>query len=167
MFKEISVEELNFNPFTKIGKDWMLVAAGDESGYNMLTASWGGVGILWGCNTVTTYIRQSRYTKKFIDSNNKFTLSFFGDEYKKSLSICGSVSGRDCDKAKEANITPYFTDGTTAFNEAEMIIVCSKIYEDFMPAENFTDKSADEKFYKDKDYHTMYIGKIEKILIKE
>ena len=26
-FKEIAVEELNFNPFTKIGKEWLLITA--------------------------------------------------------------------------------------------------------------------------------------------
>lgn len=167
MFKEVNIEDLSFNPFTKIGKQWMLVSAGDEKGYNMLTASWGGMGVLWGCNTVTAYIRQSRYTKKFIDSCDKFALSFFDEEYKNALSICGTKSGRDTDKAKEANITPYFIEDTTAFNEAKMIIICSKIYADVMNKENFIDKEADEKFYADKDYHTLYIGKIEKVLINE
>ena len=39
-FKEIAVEELKFNPFTKIGKEWMLVTAGNEEGHNTMTASW-------------------------------------------------------------------------------------------------------------------------------
>lgn len=47
-FKEVSAEELQFNPFTKIGKEWMLVTAGDEEKHNTMTASWGGMGIMWG-----------------------------------------------------------------------------------------------------------------------
>ena len=30
-----------------IGKEWMLVSAGDKDKFNMMTASWGGVGFLW------------------------------------------------------------------------------------------------------------------------
>ena len=45
-FKEVKMEELNFNPFTKIGTEWMLITAGDEKKFNTMTASWGGVGIM-------------------------------------------------------------------------------------------------------------------------
>ena len=47
-FKEVSIDSLQFNPFTKISKEWMLVTAGDEKRSNTMTASWGGVGIMWG-----------------------------------------------------------------------------------------------------------------------
>ena len=129
-FKEVDIKSLNFNPFTKIGSEWMLITAGDESGCNTMTASWGGLGVLWGKNVATCYIRPQRYTKKFVDANDTFTLSFYGPEYKQALSICGSKSGRDCDKVKEAGLTPYFTDGTAAFEEAGMVFVCRKLYED-------------------------------------
>ena len=38
-FKEIKPEELNFNPFTRIGSDWMLLTAGTEDKFNTMTAS--------------------------------------------------------------------------------------------------------------------------------
>lgn len=113
-FKEVDIKSLTFNPFTKIGSEWMLITAGDQSGYNTMTASWGGLGVLWGKNVATCYIRPQRYTKKFVDANDTFTLSFYGPEHKQALSICGSKSGRDCDKVKEAGLTPYFVDGTAA-----------------------------------------------------
>lgn len=166
-FKEINLNELQFNPFTKIGSQWMLITAGDENGYNTMTASWGGMGVLWGKNVVTTYIRPQRYTKKFVDENDTFTLSFYGEEYRNALNICGTKSGRDCDKVSEAGLTPYFVDGTSAFEEAELIFVCKKIYEDHMPPENFVAKENDAKWYPNKDYHTMYIAEVEKVLIKE
>ena len=74
-FKEVGIKSLNFNPFTKIGSEWMLITAGDESGCNTMTASWGGLGVLWGKNVATCYIRPQRYTKKFVDANDTFTLS--------------------------------------------------------------------------------------------
>ena len=74
-----------------------------------------------GKNAVTTYIRPQRYTKEFVDANDTFTISFFDESYRKALNICGSVSGRDKDKIKEAGLTPYFVDGTAAFEEANLI----------------------------------------------
>ena len=61
-FTEIKAEQLNFNPFGKIGKQWFLVSAGDESTLNMMTASWGGLGVMWGKNVFTTVIRPTRKT---------------------------------------------------------------------------------------------------------
>ena len=46
-FKEIKPEELNFNPFTRIGSDWMLLTAGTEDKFNTMTASWGGLGHMY------------------------------------------------------------------------------------------------------------------------
>lgn len=166
-FKEISAEELQFNPFTKIGKEWMLVTAGNEEKHNTMTASWGGVGVMWGKNVVSVYIRPQRYTKEFVDANDTFTLSFYDESYKKALSICGSKSGRDCDKEKEAGLTPYYVDGTTAFEEANMILVCKKQYHQDMAQVHFDVKENVEKWYPDHDYHTMYMAEIVKVLVKE
>ena len=46
--KKISVEELSLNPMTLIANEWMLITAGDEKGYNTMTASWGHLGSIWG-----------------------------------------------------------------------------------------------------------------------
>ena len=83
--KEVKIEDLTFNPFTKIGKEWMLITAGDEKKSNTMTASWGGVGIMWGKNVATAYIRPQRYTKEFVDAEDMYTLSFFKEEYRKAL----------------------------------------------------------------------------------
>ena len=42
-FKEVTekLDAIDFNPYKKIGKEWFLVTAGDESGWNTMTASWG------------------------------------------------------------------------------------------------------------------------------
>lgn len=166
-FKEIDSKELKFNPFTKISKDWMLITAGDKDKFNTMTASWGSLGELWGKDTVTVYIRQSRYTKEFVDANDTFTVSFFGEEYRKALNICGTVSGRNTDKVKDAGLTPYFVDKTTAFEEASMVFVCKKMYHAEMPVLCFDAMENDAKWYPDKDYHTMYIAQIEKVLVRE
>lgn len=166
-FKEIAIEELQFNPFTKIGKEWLLITAGNRTKHNTMTASWGGLGIMWGKNIATVYIRPQRYTKEFVDANDTFTLAFFKEEYRKALNICGTKSGKDCDKEAEAGLTPYYIDETTAFEEADLIFVCKKQYHQEMLPECFDEKENDEKWYPKKDYHVMYMAEIEKVLVKE
>lgn len=165
-FQEIKAEDLKFNPFDKIGKEWMLITAGDEEKHNTMTASWGGLGIMWGKKVATAYIRPQRYTKEFVDAAERFTLSFYKEDFRKALNICGSKSGRDCDKETEAGLTPYYIDGTTAFEEADLILVCKKLYHQVMLPECFDDREQDVKWYPEKDYHTMYIAEIQKVLVR-
>lgn len=165
-FKDIKISDLQFNPFSKIGNEWMLITAGDEEKFNTMTASWGGVGVLWGENVVTTYIRPGRYTKEFVDTKDTFTIAFFDSEYREALNLCGCVSGRDEDKVKKTGLTPYFIDGTVAFQEASMILVCRKMYHDTIKPGQFDAEANAEKWYPEKDYHTMYISKILKVLVK-
>lgn len=166
-FQEVKIEELSFNPFTKIGKEWLLITAGKEESYNTMTASWGGVGVMWGKNVVSVYIRPQRYTKEFVDHNDLFTIAFLGENHRPALAYCGKISGRDEDKVKNAGLTPYFTDGTVAFEEADMIMVCKKQYHQEMRPECFDVKENDARWYPEKDYHTMYMAEIVKVLVKE
>ena len=61
-----------------IGKQWMLVTAEKSGAVNTMTASWGGLGVLWRKNVAYIFIRPQRYTKEFIDAGERFTLSFYG-----------------------------------------------------------------------------------------
>lgn len=158
--KAIDIKSLEFSPFVKIGDEWALVTAGSSENYNAMTVSWGGLGVLWGAPVATVYIRPQRYTREFVEKNELFTISFFGSEYKKALSFCGSHSGRDCDKAKETGLTPIELGGTTSFKEAEFILVCRKKYSQDMTADSFLDKNLLEKWYSNNDLHTVYIGEI-------
>ena len=103
-FREINAEELSFNPFDKIGKEWMLITAGDEAKHNTMTASWGGLGIMWGKKVATVYVRPQRYTKEFVDQNERFTISFYKKSTGKRFQSAGSKSGRDGEKEKRSRI---------------------------------------------------------------
>ncbi len=164
-FREISVSELSFNPFEKIGKQWMLITAGDENGYNTMTASWGFMGVMWGKNVIETVIRLNRHTLGFVENNDLFTVSFFGEEHRSALKFCGAHSGRDCDKAKETGLTPFFTDGTAAFEEAQMIIVCKKLYSQEMDLSKLDESQ--KKWYDNDPVHKAFIGEIVKVLVRE
>lgn len=169
--KEVDVKSLDINPFTAIGDDWMLITAGGEASHNTMTASWGGLGVLWGAPVATCYIRQSRYTKEFVDGADLFTLSFFDPKaWRCQLSYLGRVSGRDEDKIAAAGLTPVAVNGTTTFAEARLTLVCRKAYATYLGPEGFVagpGSADDAKWYADHDYHTMYIGKIEHAYVAE
>lgn len=170
-FKEIKPQELIANPFTLIGDDWLLITAGNMEKHNTMTASWGGVGILWNKPVATVYIRPQRYTKSFVDANDTFTLTVLPDEQHDAHKIAGSLSGRDIDKDKECNLVPFLADendcASVAYENARLILVCKKLYRDTIKGECFTVEGVDEKCYPKKDYHDMYIAEITKVLVKE
>ena len=108
-FQPYPIDKMEFNPFTKIGKEWALVSAGDKTRCNTMTVSWGGVGVLWGKNVVFIFIRDSRYTKEFLDNGDLFSLSFLNEDYRDALNYCGSHSGRgEKDKFAAAGLTKAF-----------------------------------------------------------
>ena len=164
-FKEITANELDANVFNLIGKDWTLITAGNLEKYNTMTASWGGVGVLWNKNVATIFVRPQRYTYEFVEENDYFTLSFFGGEKREELTFCGRNSGRDCNKAKECNLTAIDTNNGVAFEESNIILVCKKMYYNDIDPQNFLDDSINNHY--NNDYHRMYIGEIVKVLVKE
>lgn len=168
-FKEVELDSLygmELNPYKMIDKDWFLVTAGGEQGWNTMTASWGFAGIMWGKKTFTTVIRPQRYTKEFIDKENTFSICFFDESERKALAFCGSNSGRDCDKAERTGLIPVFTDDTTAFAQAKLVLICEKAYVQPMKEECFTDKALNDANYAAGDHHTQYIGVIKKVYVK-
>lgn len=162
MLHEINSDAFNCNPFNLIGKEWMLITAGTENNFNTMTASWGGLGFIWGYKAATVYIRPQRYTKEFVDKTGFFTLSFFDGKYKDTLNFCGSHSGRDVNKIKTTGLTPARFGEGIAFSESKLVIVCEKVFAQEFKRECFLDKKTADKWYQD-DFHTMYIGKILKV----
>lgn len=158
-FVQIRPEDLQFNPFEKIGKDWLLLTAGTAASYNTMTASWGGVGVLWGKNVLTCYVRDSRHTYSFMENNPLFTASFFDESQRDALRFCGSHSGRDCDKAKETGLTPTFLAGGMTFAQARQVYVCKTLYTLPLTLDGARDACVNACYEKDA-LHTMYIGEI-------
>ena len=166
MFHKIDVKELKQNVFNEYENNWMIISAKDPEGkINGMTVSWGTLGRFWEKDTVTAYIRQSRYTKKFIDSQDYFTISMF-DGHKKELGIYGSKSGRDCDKLAESGMHLVELDGQPAYEESKCVFICKKLYQDDIKLDDITDEQR-KAYYADGDFHTMYIGEITACYINE
>ena len=166
MFHSIDPKDLTGNVFSLIGSQWMLVTAGTKEHCNTMTASWGGLGVIWGAPAATCYIRPQRYTKEFLDREDYFTLSFFDEAYRKALSLCGAKSGREVDKVKECGFTVETAScGAPYFGEAQLVLVCRKRFVQPMDPANIPE-DVKEKFYGEKEYHTLYIGEIVEVLQK-
>lgn len=167
-FTHISPLDFNENASKIIGKEYMLVTAGDEQKSNCLTASWGGLGFMWGKPTACIVIRPQRYTKEFLDREMYFTLCFFDESYKSMFAFCGSKSGRDVDKIKECKLTPFVTtNGSIAYKEARLVLECKKMYVAPFVTDGFIDKTILNANYAAGDFHTQYIAEITDCLIKK
>jgi len=148
------------NMLTRIGDDWMLVTAGSEqTGCNTLTACWGGVGDLWHRDAAFIFIRPTRYTYEFIESNDMFSLSFFPDGYRDALTLLGTKSGREGDKITEAGLEVEYVGGVPTFKQANLVLMCRKMYYlDFVPER--IPEDVIKRFYPKGDFHRFYAGEI-------
>lgn len=164
--QKIDIKTLKENTVSLFDDKWALITAGNKDSYNTMTASWGAMGELWNKDVCFVFIRPQRYTYEFTEREDYFTVSFFGEEYKKALGFCGRYSGRDYDKAKETGLTPMEIGGSMSFEESKIILLCKKVYiQDIDPA-GFIEKSIDADCYSAKDYHRMYVGEIVEAYVK-
>lgn len=168
---KVEISQLKENFFETISKEWMIVCAGKPGHYNMMTASWGGIGWLWNKPVAFVFIRPERYTFGFSEQNDFMTLSFLGDseEARKIYQLCGSKSGRDVNKTVESGLRPIpVVEGRgVAFEQARLTLVGKKLYSDDLKPEAFSDPSLIDKWYGTHGgMHKMYVVEITEAFIQ-
>ena len=153
--------------FKLIGSDWMLVCAGKKDRFNMMTASWGGIGWLWNRPVAFVFIRPERYTHEFVEAEERLSLSFFSEAWRDALKFCGAKSGRDFDKCKETGLSAVeLESGAVAFGEARLTLDCRKLFKASMDKASFIDKDILAKWYNDNpggSLHDVYVVEIESV----
>lgn len=168
MEKHISPADFAENTFSLIGNDWMLITAGDQNACNTMTASYGGLGILFGKPVVHIYVRPERHTYQFLEEQEYFSLSFFTEDYRKQLQYCGRTSGRDEDKIAHCGFsTRYNENGTPFFREARLTLICRKIYTQDLEKERLSDEKLRQAVYGSGGIHRMYVGEITDIIYQD
>ena len=165
-FNELKISDIRVNPFEEIGNSWMLVTAKKENAVNTMTASWGALGIMWGKPVSFIGIRPQRYTKEFVDFSDEFSICFFDESYKDKLEYLGKVSGRHENKIDKSGLTLIDYDNIPIFAEAKLAFICKKLYSQSLAPNCFIDINLDNTWYKNKDYHTIYISEIIKAIEK-
>jgi len=165
-YREITPQELKESACQLIGKNWMLVTAGDRVKVNTMTASWGGLGEMWNRAVAFVVIRPQRYTKEFVDAQETMSLSFYPEGYREKLSYLGTASGRDEDKIAKAGLTLQFAGETPYFEEADIVMVAKKLYCDQYKPECFFDPQMNGIWYPGNDHHHLYICEIQKVMVR-
>ena len=155
--------ELPNKIFEIFDEGWPILTAGNKDSFNMMTISWGSLGTLWNKPVATVYVRTSRYTHDYMDENELFTISFYPEEYKKILGVMGSKSGRDIDKMGDSGLTPKAVSGTMTFEEAEVTLVCRKLFRQELAVANIPEDIAASLYAVDAP-HDMYIGEVVDII---
>lgn len=170
-FQPLDINDTEFNPFKLIGNDWAALTTSVNGKTNAMTVSWGGVGVLWGKNVVSVYIRDSRYTKELLDEGSDFSLTFFdpsSHSKKSALKYLGAASGRSEDKIKTAGLNLHMEDDIPYIDEGIIVIKCRQMAHFSLNTEELPEEIR-EKWYSgnnEGNNHTVYIGEIVELLAR-
>ena len=139
---------------------------------NSMTIGWGMIGVEWGKPVFITLVRESRFTKEYLDATGEFTINIpISDVDSKILSICGTQSGRDIDKIQELGLTLEESEivSVPGIKQLPLTLECKVLYKqrqdpDQIPA------AVIERYYPEvtmqlesganRDYHTAYYAEI-------
>lgn len=165
-WKKIDPMDLKENPF-QLFNNWMALSVGNQEKMNSMTIGWGALGLLWENKpSITVYVRETHYTRELMDDNEYFTVTAFGDGYKKELMYLGTASGRKEDKMKGSGLTVGFTDnGNPFFEEGKLVLECKKQYGALFDKKGFGELP--QKDYSTRPIHYVYVGEIVNAWIKE
>ncbi len=165
-FREVNPAELDGNFINKIREEWMLIGAERDGRVNMMTASWGGIGNFWNKSVAVCVIRRERFTHPMVDATDTFSLTFFGEDYREQLNICGKQSGRDIDKVEACGFHVLREGDTPYFEEADLVLICRKVAKQPLLGDAFIDRDLVSQHYAEGNFHDMFFGEIVKAYIK-
>lgn len=180
LIKEVDVLDIDFNAFQEI-ENYALLTAGTIDNFNMMTATGFLCGKFFLKPMIQVYIRPNRYTYKFFEESNHFTVSFYEKKYHSALVICGETHGYECNKSEEANLHPFKYDDVVLFEEAKITFICEKVFHADISEENFDSKRLHKEYYMNQSlisecnmvpensnlYHRIYLGQIKKVLVNK
>jgi flavin reductase (DIM6/NTAB) family NADH-FMN oxidoreductase RutF len=166
VFTKIAPDKFDFNPFALVSKEWLLITAEKDGKTNTMTASWGGFGHIWRKHAAYFFIRPSRYTKEFVDATERVSLCVLPEANRDALNYLGTVSGRDEDKIAKSGLTLLHEDGVPYFAESRAVFICRTLFAQAFLESSFRDTSVIRACYPLKDFHTMYVAEVEKVLVR-
>ena len=153
-------------------KKGVLLTTKEDEKVNVMTISWGMLGIEWNKPVFTVFVRENRFTKSQLDKNPEFTINIpLGDCDKKIIRFCGTKSGHLTDKVKELGLTMVDSDivSVPGIKEFPLTLECKVIYKQKQEPSlitkdiclDFYPQDVDSSYHgANKDYHTAYYGEI-------
>ena len=164
--QKITPYEITKNPFTLIGKQWAMITTCQGEKINTMTASWGGVGIMWGKPAAFLFIRPQRFTRELMDGSEKFSVCFLPESQRQAMTYCGKASGRNEDKLAACELTAGRLESVPVLDQSELALICKKLYRQRLDPACLLEKEIDATWYPNQDHHYMYIAEIETAYIK-
>ncbi len=153
--------------FQVFGAQNALLTAGDRTACNTMTIGWCQLGRLWNLNACTVYVRPERHTFGFMETHDYFTVSVLPGNCKKTMAYCGTRSGRDTDKIKDCGLTLCYGAGDAPFfDEAELVLVCRKLFVQDMAPECVKDPRIFSSYGEKGGWHRIYTGEVVEAYIK-
>ena len=168
MRKKVDLNEVSGTILKMLPRGILLNTQAEK--FDSMVIGWGNLGTTWGRPTFAVYVRESRYTKKALDETGEFTISVpLGDIDPTINRVCGSLSGYEIDKEKEAGLTLCEPEviRTPGMLEYPLTLECKVVYR-----EDQKEDLIDPEFMKyypvepagrvqgRRDLHTLYIGEI-------
>jgi flavin reductase (DIM6/NTAB) family NADH-FMN oxidoreductase RutF len=136
--------ELNFwdeanEMLARLRDEGVLCTVIDKTGrINVITLGWGLIGPSYhGHPVLAIAIAPQRFSWRFLEEIPEFTIAVPDDPIRKSVDICGTLSGRNADKFMAAGLTPvpgHFVQ-TPSILECPVNIEC-RVYTKVTPPHN-------------------------------
>lgn len=139
---------------------------------NTMTIGWAMLGIEWGKPIFIALVRESRYTKEYLDATGEFTVNVpVSDVDSKILSVCGTKSGREVDKIRALNLDLVESEviSVPGIRQLPLTLECKVMYRQTQDPSEIP-ASAIERYYpkvntqlasgEERDLHTAYYAEI-------
>jgi flavin reductase (DIM6/NTAB) family NADH-FMN oxidoreductase RutF len=170
MKEKINITEYAQRITEALPKGILLNTNGDK--FNSMVIGWGALGTCWSVPTFTVYVREHRYTKAQLDKTKEFTISIPLDKpVPEIVKVCGSLSGNNVDKVKEAGLTLEDAEiiTTPGVKEYPITLECKVLYSQKQELSAIPENIRKQMYPQDvdgsnpmanRDVHTAYIGQI-------
>lgn len=185
-FQQIDPMDLQLSPFKSINNDWMEICVGEKDGeVGAMTASWGGMGILWNKPVAFLFIRgaEHRFTRHILEQRPVLSLNFLGDDKKDAKIFLGRNHGWDFDdKIAAAGLTRGWCGvqlehtaapeddkwaHTPFIEESETVLICETMALQELQMESIISPSVKESFYGAEGPHGVFIVEIKAAFVRQ
>ena len=140
----------------------VLLTTALEGKVNTMTIGWGHIGIEWGRPIFVAYVRESRFTKEYLEKTGEFTVNIpLTDCDKNILACCGTKSGRDMDKIAHLglDLEAPETISVPGIRQLPLTLECKVIFRQDQPLGGI-EQDVIQRYYSQGDPHTAYYGQI-------
>ena len=160
-------------------KKGILLTTKHHDSVNTMTIGWAMLGIEWGKPIFIALVRESRFSKEYLDATGEFTVNIpIADIDNKILSVCGTMSGREVDKIQVLSLDLVESEiiSVPGIRQLPLTLECKVLYRQAQDPTQIPD-FAMERYYPEvnlplesgekRDFHTAYYAEIVNTYIAE